>query len=398
MVAIPIAVGLYAWNQEPWERFGKLLVAAGFAWSLTTLAQSSDDVLYSAGRVFGWLVEPFLIYLVLAFPSGRLRTPAGAADRRRDRIARRRSLPPDDAARGLIPGAVPIQQLRSGLSHQRVHAAGLAARIRGRGDHAVAGGGDHAAVRRRARPARQPYPAWHGADAHHARAGAGVCDSPCGRPDRGPRCAARRAGLGDDGCARVGDRSLATGGGARVPGRALGLEGVREQGIAAARGRAGFAPAGAQPSRDVRASVRLDGSLSSDPSTTTPRAGWLGGHGGQTRDAPAGERRSLRHRGRRQRRSRRRGRARCGVAGRRDVPRRGAVLRPEGARERATRHGAARFAARAPGGARASDVERGSGAAADRTRPARRCAAVARRAANQARAGGRAPEGEPGSR
>jgi signal transduction histidine kinase len=72
IIAAPTAVGLYAWNREPWARFGKLLVAAGFAWSLTTLAQSNNEVLYSAGRVFGWLVEPFLIYLVLAFPSGRL--------------------------------------------------------------------------------------------------------------------------------------------------------------------------------------------------------------------------------------------------------------------------------------------------------------------------------------
>ena len=74
IIAAPIAVGLYAWYRKPWARFGKLLVVAGFAWSLTTLAQSNNDVLYSAGRIFGWLVEPFLIYLVLAFPSGRLTT------------------------------------------------------------------------------------------------------------------------------------------------------------------------------------------------------------------------------------------------------------------------------------------------------------------------------------
>ena len=78
IIAAPIAVGLYAWYREPWARFGKLLVAAGFAWSLTTLAQSNNEVLYSAGRVFGWLVEPLLIYLVLAFPSGRLTTRVGA--------------------------------------------------------------------------------------------------------------------------------------------------------------------------------------------------------------------------------------------------------------------------------------------------------------------------------
>ena len=72
IVAIPIAVGLYMWNRDPWTRFAKLLVVAGFAWSLTAFAQSSHEVLYSAGRVFGWSVEPFLIFLVLAFPTGRL--------------------------------------------------------------------------------------------------------------------------------------------------------------------------------------------------------------------------------------------------------------------------------------------------------------------------------------
>jgi signal transduction histidine kinase len=77
IVAAPIAVGLYAWYRDPWTRFAKLLVAAGFAWSLTTLAQSSSEIVYSSGRVFGWLVEPLLVYLVLAFPSGRLTTPIG---------------------------------------------------------------------------------------------------------------------------------------------------------------------------------------------------------------------------------------------------------------------------------------------------------------------------------
>jgi signal transduction histidine kinase len=72
MIALPIAAGLFVWNRDPWRRFARLLVIAGFAWSLTTLAQSSEGVLYSAGRVSGWFVEPFLIFLVLAFPSGRL--------------------------------------------------------------------------------------------------------------------------------------------------------------------------------------------------------------------------------------------------------------------------------------------------------------------------------------
>jgi signal transduction histidine kinase len=75
MVAVPIAVGLWAWHSRPAERFGKLLVAAGFGWFLTTLAESGNSALYSTGRVAGWMVEIGLAYLVLAFPSGRLSRP-----------------------------------------------------------------------------------------------------------------------------------------------------------------------------------------------------------------------------------------------------------------------------------------------------------------------------------
>ena len=44
----------------------------GFVWFLTTLANSDNESLYSIGRVSGWLVEPLLLYLLLAFPTGRL--------------------------------------------------------------------------------------------------------------------------------------------------------------------------------------------------------------------------------------------------------------------------------------------------------------------------------------
>jgi len=70
----PIAVGLYAWHRRPSEHFGRLLVGAGFACFLTTLAESNDELLYSIGRVSGWVVDAGLIWLILAFPSGRLST------------------------------------------------------------------------------------------------------------------------------------------------------------------------------------------------------------------------------------------------------------------------------------------------------------------------------------
>ena len=74
IVATPIAVGLYAWRDGTHARFGVLLVLAGGAWFLAALSSSSDELLYSVGRVAGWVVEAGLIYLILAFPSGRLTT------------------------------------------------------------------------------------------------------------------------------------------------------------------------------------------------------------------------------------------------------------------------------------------------------------------------------------
>ena len=71
-VAAPIAVGIYALHRPPFERFGRLLLLAGAGSFLTTLANSDQEVLYSIGRIAGWIVEPLLIYLLVAFPGGRL--------------------------------------------------------------------------------------------------------------------------------------------------------------------------------------------------------------------------------------------------------------------------------------------------------------------------------------
>ena len=74
MVGVPIGAGVYARSRPASARFGTLLVLTGAAWFLTTLAESSDPWLHAIGRIAGWLCEPLLIYLVLAFPTGRLRT------------------------------------------------------------------------------------------------------------------------------------------------------------------------------------------------------------------------------------------------------------------------------------------------------------------------------------
>ena len=72
-VGVPIAVGLYAWYRGENRRFGILLMATGAGWFVTTLAESDGAVAYTIGRTAGWLVELLIVYLVLAFPFGRLR-------------------------------------------------------------------------------------------------------------------------------------------------------------------------------------------------------------------------------------------------------------------------------------------------------------------------------------
>jgi signal transduction histidine kinase len=72
IVAAPMSVGLIALGRPPFERFGALLVASGPVLFLAMLANSEDATVYSVGRIFTWVVEPFLVYLMLAFPTGRL--------------------------------------------------------------------------------------------------------------------------------------------------------------------------------------------------------------------------------------------------------------------------------------------------------------------------------------
>src|SRR5215207_9065929 len=71
MIAVPVAVGLGAWAWRRTDRFAPLLVVVGLLSLLPALAESSNGLLYSIGRVAIWLVEPVVVYLILAYPSGR---------------------------------------------------------------------------------------------------------------------------------------------------------------------------------------------------------------------------------------------------------------------------------------------------------------------------------------
>jgi signal transduction histidine kinase len=72
IVGVPIAVGLYALRAPVNVSFGIALLAIGFAWSLTALTESSLSVAYTIGRLSTWLTFPCVVYLLLAFPDGRI--------------------------------------------------------------------------------------------------------------------------------------------------------------------------------------------------------------------------------------------------------------------------------------------------------------------------------------
>jgi hypothetical protein len=121
-VGIPVAVGLVAWRRPPFERFGRLLVATGAAVLAVTLSLSDSAVLYSTGRVVNWGVQAALVYLILAFPSGR--AACGSGDSGGGSAARRTALHPDGAARGRVSDAGPVGGLQLALPAQRVHGGG----------------------------------------------------------------------------------------------------------------------------------------------------------------------------------------------------------------------------------------------------------------------------------
>jgi len=73
IAGLPIAVGLYAMRRPPYERFGRALALIGAGWAIAALAESTDPVAYSTGRVVAWAVEVAFVWVILAFPSGQLR-------------------------------------------------------------------------------------------------------------------------------------------------------------------------------------------------------------------------------------------------------------------------------------------------------------------------------------
>jgi signal transduction histidine kinase len=68
-----IGSGLTAWRQRPENRLGPLMVSIGFAWFATFLADAERPLTFTVGTALEDVYLLAFIYLVLAFPSGRLR-------------------------------------------------------------------------------------------------------------------------------------------------------------------------------------------------------------------------------------------------------------------------------------------------------------------------------------
>jgi signal transduction histidine kinase len=71
-LAALLGVGLYAWHRDDESRFGQILFATGVCWFFVTLSNSDSSLLYSVGRIAGWVFEVLLAYALLSYPTGRL--------------------------------------------------------------------------------------------------------------------------------------------------------------------------------------------------------------------------------------------------------------------------------------------------------------------------------------
>jgi signal transduction histidine kinase len=71
--------GLIAWWRRPENRFGPLMIAAGFGTFLAMLGWSNVDVLHTIGQTLNFLPPILFLHVFLAFPSGRLERPVERA-------------------------------------------------------------------------------------------------------------------------------------------------------------------------------------------------------------------------------------------------------------------------------------------------------------------------------
>jgi hypothetical protein len=65
-----VVCGLVAWWRRPANRFGPLLIIAGFVNFLSTLVWSSRDVLRTLGQALDLVPPVLFLHVFLAFPDG----------------------------------------------------------------------------------------------------------------------------------------------------------------------------------------------------------------------------------------------------------------------------------------------------------------------------------------
>jgi signal transduction histidine kinase len=69
-----LGTGLFAWSSRPHNRVGPLMVAVGMTWMVVMLVNTDVPLLFSIGALVSALPYALVVHLLLAYPSGRLRT------------------------------------------------------------------------------------------------------------------------------------------------------------------------------------------------------------------------------------------------------------------------------------------------------------------------------------
>jgi xanthine/uracil permease len=66
--------GLLTWRRRPDNRLGPVMIGTGFAWFASLLVEAHAPWLFTIGEAVQYLFIAGFIYILLSFPSGRLRT------------------------------------------------------------------------------------------------------------------------------------------------------------------------------------------------------------------------------------------------------------------------------------------------------------------------------------
>src|SRR5262249_23252104 len=69
-----VGSGLIAARQRPENRLGGVMVFIGFAWFATFVADASSSLVFTVGKALESVYLLGFVYLVLSFPTGRLRS------------------------------------------------------------------------------------------------------------------------------------------------------------------------------------------------------------------------------------------------------------------------------------------------------------------------------------